>query len=50
MILTRFRSLDDVRSFAGDDVEVAVIPPRGAELLAHHDDRAVHYDTFSLKP
>jgi antibiotic biosynthesis monooxygenase (ABM) superfamily enzyme len=45
--LSRFRSIDDVRAFAGDALDVAVIEPRAAELLAHFDSRAVHYDTSS---
>ncbi len=43
--LTRFRSLDDIAAFAGHDVDVPVIEPKAAELLAHFDPRAVHYET-----
>jgi antibiotic biosynthesis monooxygenase (ABM) superfamily enzyme len=45
--LTRFRSIDDVRAFAGEPFDVAVIEPRAAELLVHFDSRAVHYETSS---
>jgi len=45
--LTRFRSIEDVRAFAGEPFDVAVIEPRAAELLVHFDGRAVHYDTSS---
>jgi quercetin dioxygenase-like cupin family protein len=37
--------MDDVRAFAGDSVDVPVIEPRATELLAHYDERALHYDT-----
>jgi heme-degrading monooxygenase HmoA len=47
--LTRFRSITDVRDFAGDAFEVPVIEPRAAELLAHYDDRAVHYETVHFE-
>ena len=43
--LTRFRSMDDVAAFAGHHVDVPVIEPKAAELLAHFDQRAVHYET-----
>jgi aminoglycoside 3-N-acetyltransferase len=43
--LTRFASLDAIRAFAGDDYERPVLEPRARELLAHHDDRAEHYET-----
>ena len=42
--LTRFRSIEDIGAFAGDEVDVAVIEPRAAELLARYDARAVHYE------
>jgi hypothetical protein len=47
--LTRFSSLGDVRSFAGDTVDVPVIEPRAAELLVRFDERAQHYETTSFQ-
>jgi hypothetical protein len=38
-----FDSLDDVRAFAGDDHEVAVVPPAARALLARFDPRSTHY-------
>jgi heme-degrading monooxygenase HmoA len=43
--LTLFDSLDAVRAFAGDDYEVAVVPPQARKLLSHFDVRSVHYET-----
>jgi heme-degrading monooxygenase HmoA len=43
--LTYFESLDDVKAFAGDDYEVAVVPPHARELLFHFDERSAHYET-----
>ena len=48
--LTRFTSIDDIRAFAGDPIDVPVIEPRAAELLAHFDDRAGHYETSAYRP
>jgi heme-degrading monooxygenase HmoA len=39
-----FDSLDDVRTFAGPDLEVAVVPPSARKLLAHFDERSAHYE------
>ena len=43
MTVMRFDSLKDVRDFAGQNYEAAVIPPRARALLARCDERALHY-------
>jgi heme-degrading monooxygenase HmoA len=43
--ITRFESLDAVRAFAGDDWEVAVVPPEAQRLLDRFDARSAHYET-----
>jgi hypothetical protein len=43
-VTTVWRSLDDIRAFAGDDVTAAVVPPAAAALMVRYDDRAVHYE------
>jgi antibiotic biosynthesis monooxygenase (ABM) superfamily enzyme len=45
--LVWFRSLDDVRAFAGDDYERPVLGGRALELLVRYDDRALHYDAVA---
>lgn len=42
--IMRFDSLDAVRSFAGEDFEVAVVPPKARALLARFDERSQHYE------
>ena len=39
-----FDSLAAVRDFAGDDYEVAVVPPAARALLARFDARSAHYE------
>ena len=39
-----FDSLEDVRAFAGEDYETAVVPPKARALLAHFDARSQHYE------
>jgi len=39
-----FDALADVRAFAGDDHETAVVPAAARALLARFDARSAHYD------
>ena len=39
-----FESLDAVRAFAGEDYEVAVVPPKARALLSRFDVRSQHYE------
>ena len=43
-----FDSLDAVRAFAGEDYEVAVVPPKARAVLAHFDERSQHYKVREL--
>jgi heme-degrading monooxygenase HmoA len=38
-----FDSLEAVRGFAGEDYEVAVVPPKARALLLRFDARSAHY-------
>jgi heme-degrading monooxygenase HmoA len=39
-----FDSLDAVREFAGNDFEVAVVPPKARAVLKRFDGRSQHYE------
>ena len=39
-----FDSLDDVRAFAGEDHERAVVPPAARAILSRFDARSAHYE------
>ena len=39
-----FDSMEAVRVFAGEDYEVAVVPPKARVLLSRFDARSQHYD------
>ena len=43
--LTLFDSLEAVKEFAGEDYEVAIVPPAARKLLARFDARSAHYAT-----
>ena len=46
VVLTRFDSLENVRRFAGEDLEAAVIEPEARALLVRFQERVTHYETF----
>jgi heme-degrading monooxygenase HmoA len=39
-----FDSLEAIRSFAGEDYELAVVPPKARALLSRFDARSQHYE------
>lgn len=42
--IMRFRTMEAVRAFAGEDPEAAVVPHEAGALLKRFDSRATHYD------
>jgi hypothetical protein len=42
--IMEFDSIDAVREFAGEDYEVAVVPPKARDVLSHFDARSQHYE------
>jgi antibiotic biosynthesis monooxygenase (ABM) superfamily enzyme len=42
--MMRFDSFEAVRVFAGEDHEVAVVPPEARVLLSRFDERSQHYE------
>ena len=43
MTVMRFDTLRDVRAFAGENYEVAVVPPKARALLSRFEERSAHY-------
>jgi heme-degrading monooxygenase HmoA len=41
-----FDTLDAVRAFAGEEYEVAVVPPKAQQLLSRFDGRSAHYQVI----
>ncbi len=48
--ILRFATLDSVRAFAGQDHEVAVVPPAARALLLRFDARAAHFELRDSRP
>jgi heme-degrading monooxygenase HmoA len=44
IVVTRWRSMDAVRAFAGDDAEAAVVEDEAAAVLSGYDARVRHYE------
>jgi heme-degrading monooxygenase HmoA len=44
MTMLYFESLEQVRSFAGENYETAVISAKAHALLSHYSERAEHYE------
>ena len=42
--IMRFASWDAVKTFAGPDWEVSVVPPAARAVLSRFDDKAQHYE------
>jgi heme-degrading monooxygenase HmoA len=45
--LTLWESMEAVRAFAGENHEVAVVPPEARALLSRFDATSLHYDTVA---
>jgi heme-degrading monooxygenase HmoA len=46
LVLTKWQSMDAIRSFAGADAGKAIVEPGGVAALVDFDDRAQHYETI----
>ena len=40
----RFSSIEAVKAFAGENYELAVVPPEARKLLDRFDERSQHYE------
>ncbi len=45
-VVTRWDSLESIRSFAGSDIERAVVEPGAAAALVEFDARVRHYEVL----
>jgi hypothetical protein len=44
-----FASMGAVRAFAGEDYQIAVVPPKARALLERYDERSAHYEVRHQK-
>ena len=50
LVLTRWRSMDAIRAFAGADAEKAVVEPGAVAALADFDAEVRHYEVVEEAP
>lgn len=46
LIVTNWQSIDAIRAFAGDQVDVAVVPPNVRDMMVDYDRHVRHYDVL----
>ena len=46
LVLSRWRSMEAIRAFAGDEPDKAVVEPGGVAALEEFDDFVRHYETI----
>jgi heme-degrading monooxygenase HmoA len=44
LTIMEFDSFDSVKAFAGEDYEIAVVPPKARAVLSRFDQRSQHYE------
>lgn len=49
MTVMWFGDIEAVRTFAGEDYEVAVVPAKAREVLKRFDERSQHYDVREVR-
>ena len=52
LIVTTWQSMDAIRQFAGESIEVAVVPPTVQDMMVEYDHEVTHYevvDVFSCR-
>ena len=49
MTMLYFESLEQVRSFAGENYEIPVVSAKAHSLLAHYAERVDHYDLSGFR-
>lgn len=48
LVLTRWQSLDAIRTFVGDDLDKAVVEPAAVAALLDYDKTVQHYETIEV--
>lgn len=47
LVITRWESLDAIRAFAGEDVDVAVVPEKVRAMMVDYEPIVAHYEVMS---
>jgi heme-degrading monooxygenase HmoA len=44
LVITNWQSIDDIRQFAGNQVDTAVVPPLVQDMMIRYDEKVRHYE------
>ena len=47
LVITRWKSLDAIHAFAGEHVELAVVPEKVQAMMVEYDSTVAHYEVIS---
>lgn len=47
LIITVWESLEAIQAFAGEDTEVAVVPPVVRDMMIRYDRKVIHYEVVT---
>jgi heme-degrading monooxygenase HmoA len=48
VIVTTWQSMDPIRQFTGDPVDVAVVPPAVQAMMVEYDTKVTHYEIVDI--
>ena len=48
LIVTRWKSMDSIAKFAGEDAEAAVVPAKVRKMMVEFDARVRHYEVVAV--
>jgi len=48
LIVTRWKTMDAIAKFAGDDPEIAVVPGNVREMMLEYDAKVRHYEVVEV--
>jgi hypothetical protein len=47
LVITTWGNIENIKDFAGHDIERAVVPPPVQEMMIAYDDRVIHYEALT---
>jgi len=47
LVITVWEHIENIKDFAGHDIERAVVPPPVQEMMITYDERVIHYEALS---
>lgn len=48
LVVTTWASIEDIKAFAGEDIETAVVPQAAQDVLDNYDSIVMHYEWLDV--